>query len=222
MSSLLRAASDMATLIELIGSAPDSALGSPDALRQQLLTQLRDFERSAERIAKVDAADIAEARFALVAWADDAVARSQWYARGHWSPLQREVLDTLNAGKEFFEHLDGLKPDSPAREVYFLALALGFEGQLALERSLANNDARARLVEREYQQLRRSGRAVEITRERELTPTAYRLSIHREVRRGGGMLRYLLVILLAGLVTYGVLWALLEVFAGDFPVAGGG
>jgi len=51
-----------------------------------------------------------EARFAVFAWADEAVLVSEWSGVNEWlkHPLQREFYGTANAGEEFFERLDGL------------------------------------------------------------------------------------------------------------------
>ncbi|WP_320006564.1 DotU family type IV/VI secretion system protein [Maridesulfovibrio sp.] len=51
-----------------------------------------------------------EARFAVFAWADEAVLVSEWSGMNEWlkHPLQRKFYGTANAGEEFFERLDGL------------------------------------------------------------------------------------------------------------------
>ncbi len=97
-----------------------------------------------------------DARFAVFAWADEAVLVSKWSGVREWlkHPLQREFYGTANAGEEFFERLDKLfnrnngpvdqslfadmeKDGEPVNgnglsevlEVYALCLSLGFTGK---------------------------------------------------------------------------------------------
>ncbi|ACS78501.1 DotU family type IV/VI secretion system protein [Maridesulfovibrio salexigens] len=97
-----------------------------------------------------------DARFAVFAWADEAVLISKWAGVRDWlkHPLQREFYGTANAGEEFFERLDKLfnrnngpvdqslfadmeKEGQPVNdnglsevlEVYALCLSLGFTGK---------------------------------------------------------------------------------------------
>lgn len=97
------------------------------------------------------------ARFAVFAWADEAVLCSSWTGVREWlkRPLQREYYGTSSAGEEFFERLDGLlgggketgaenllaefvkdsdleakaeNGNAEVLEVYTLCLALGYTG----------------------------------------------------------------------------------------------
>ncbi|NDV23337.1 DotU family type IV/VI secretion system protein [Desulfovibrio sp. JC022] len=100
-----------------------------------------------------------DARFAVFAWADEAVLVSKWEGVREWlkHPLQREFYGTANAGEEFFERLDKLfnrnngpvdqslfadmekEGEDPANangnglvevlEVYALCLSLGYTGK---------------------------------------------------------------------------------------------
>lgn len=72
------------------------------------------------------------ARFAVFAWADEAILSSQWSGRTQWQreQLQRQYFQTADAGELFFEQLNTLGPHQrDVREVYYLCLALGFTGQ---------------------------------------------------------------------------------------------
>ncbi len=76
--------------------------------------------------------DYNEARFAVCAWVDEMILNSDWKEKGRWQreQLQRLYYNTTNAGEEFFEHLSSLDMGRrDVREVYYLCLALGFQGQ---------------------------------------------------------------------------------------------
>jgi type VI secretion system protein ImpK len=77
--------------------------------------------------------DLAEARYALVAFIDEQVLRSSWQGREEWmrQPLQLISYRENVAGENFFRRLRALlqQPDRlPAVQVYALCLALGFRG----------------------------------------------------------------------------------------------
>jgi len=72
------------------------------------------------------------ARFAICAWADEAILSSAWNQKGQWQKeqLQRIFYQTTDAGEEFFEKLNALEPHQrEVREVYYLCLAMGFAGR---------------------------------------------------------------------------------------------
>jgi type IV/VI secretion system ImpK/VasF family protein len=220
MASLLRAAGDLVTLIELIGNAPDASLGQPSDLRNQLKSQLERFTRAAaSSTPPPDGAALEEARFALIAWTDEVILRSRWSGRHEWEKhtLGMELLRTANAGQEFFQHLEKLPRESRAREVFFAVLALGFEGQY-----IRNEAERAQLIQREFETLRAIGATVELGRERDLTPAAYKVQVDRGGARGSGVLRYVLTLLAVALLAYGAGWALLQLLVTDLPPVGGG
>jgi len=110
-----------------------------------------------------------KARFAVFAWADEAILCSPWPGSREWlkRPLQREFYGTANAGEEFFERLDRLLgdrsqdsdenvlsefakesdlevPADPGNdevlEVYTLCLALGYTGMYFNESDRGNLD----------------------------------------------------------------------------------
>jgi type VI secretion system protein ImpK len=73
-----------------------------------------------------------EARFAVLSWVDETILNSNWPHRGHWQHLMLAYYGTLNAGEEFFRRLDKLTPQAnDVREIYYLCLCLGFEGEYA-------------------------------------------------------------------------------------------
>jgi len=128
-----------------------------------------------------------------------------------------QLYRTNRAGNEFFAHLGRLRPEqSAAREVYFLALALGFEGQYQSQPA----ELRA-LIAREYEVLRAAGRVAETTRESQLTPEAYALEIELPPRPSSGIALGLTALALGMFVLYGALWIVLHAISGDVPVPKG-
>jgi type IV/VI secretion system ImpK/VasF family protein len=77
--------------------------------------------------------DLAEARYALVAFADEQVLKSPWAGREDWMkrPLQLALYQENSAGENFFVRLRNLlqRGDRPlAVQAYSLCLTLGFRG----------------------------------------------------------------------------------------------
>ena len=76
--------------------------------------------------------------FAVFSWVDEAITNSAWREKNLWLgeplPLQRLYYDTANAGEIFFDRLNALGPHQrDVREVYYLCLALGFQGRYCHE-----------------------------------------------------------------------------------------
>jgi type VI secretion system protein ImpK len=72
------------------------------------------------------------ARYALCAWIDERILAAGWEHAGRWraEPLQLVYYGSADAGEKFFERLKQMGAQQNAvREVYFLCLALGFEGR---------------------------------------------------------------------------------------------
>jgi type IV/VI secretion system ImpK/VasF family protein len=130
---LYRACADVLALAAQLPAAPLPP--SPAELRQQLVAAL-DKMVSRGRRAELPDRDLAEARYALVAFLDEQVLRASWQGRTEWMnrPLQFELYQDNNAGEDFFVRLSALLRggDRPlAVQVYYLCLALGFEGMYA-------------------------------------------------------------------------------------------
>ena len=104
-------------------------------LQQDLDALLAEQERLVKRH-DIPAADYDRARFAVVAWADEAIVGhahdvnrelAQSWKR---SPLQKRLYGTTNAGEEFFDRLAVVPVgDTAVREIYHLCLCLGFRGR---------------------------------------------------------------------------------------------
>ena len=76
--------------------------------------------------------DYDQARYAVCAWIDETVLAAEWTPKARWRPelLQRLYYQSADAGEKFFERLNRLGvQQNGIREVYFLCLALGFEGR---------------------------------------------------------------------------------------------
>jgi type IV/VI secretion system ImpK/VasF family protein len=170
------------------------------------------FSRSAAAGQAPD--EVEEARFALVAWIDEVVSVSGWAGAEEWmrEPLQLQVFGTRQAGVEFYSRLENLRPENAAAlEVYFDCLALGFQGSYA-----GRDGDRQAIVQRTLDKLRRVERALDLGREKRVTPTAYKVDITLSGRSGR-----LLPMLLGGmgglLLLFGLLWGVLFLRAGGVP-----
>ena len=109
---------------------------SADQVYVELREKLKAAKLSAEQAQK-RSSDIDEATFAVAAWLDEIMARHDTWWSGA-TPLQVTLFDTNNAGNEFYIHLSHLTAEQDeAREVYYVALCLGFVGQYYFETSEA-------------------------------------------------------------------------------------
>jgi type VI secretion system protein ImpK len=127
---MYRACADVLALATQLPVATD--LPQPAELRQRLSAAL-DKMISRGRRARLPDADLAEARYALVALLDEQVLRASWAGRSEWMnrPLQFDLYQENNAGEDFFVRLGSLlrSGDRPlAVQVYYLCLTLGFRG----------------------------------------------------------------------------------------------
>ena len=98
-----------------------------------LLTQ----QAAAARDQGMSEEDVQEARFAVVAWADEMILQqTDWVHHQRWqsTPLQLEYCDTRNAGEELCERLERLRPEQSAVREIFCCLGLGFRGCYCLGR----------------------------------------------------------------------------------------
>lgn len=111
--------------------------GDPEGLRKRIAEMFSSFERDAQD-AGIRTEDIFSARFALTAFLDEAINRSDWQGKAVWAnrPLSLEQFNTNRAGDEFFDRLDTIRQHPEASpdllEIYYTCLTLGFEGKYAL------------------------------------------------------------------------------------------
>jgi type VI secretion system protein ImpK len=80
--------------------------------------------------------DYDAARFALLSWIDETVMNSAWVHRDKWKHdlLQSRYYHTTDAGEIFFDRLNSIGlHQREVREVYYLCLAMGFQGRYCHE-----------------------------------------------------------------------------------------
>lgn len=109
-------------------------LGNPEALKGLLLAYFRDFDRVCVIHRKApEAAE--QVKYALAAFIDETVINSENNCREAWitEPLQTQFFNDNLAGENFFKRLETLLPDLrrhlDVAEVFYLCLALGFQGR---------------------------------------------------------------------------------------------
>jgi type VI secretion system protein ImpK len=105
-------------------------------LRQRIQTSL-DALVGKGRAVGISDPDLAEVRYALVAFIDEQILKSNWPGRAEWmgQPLQLVLYNQYTAGETFFARMRGLlnegnRPDALA--AYALCLMLGFRGQFGV------------------------------------------------------------------------------------------
>jgi type VI secretion system protein ImpK len=129
-----------------------------DALNRGVRAMLEEFDRKA-KAQKIDPEDITASKYALVAFVDEAILRSQWAAKEQWAdnPLQLQLFETYLAGEGFFENLEKLRARREAAqeviEIYYICLILGFEGKYGIE-GPERLEALAKVVHDELKQFR--------------------------------------------------------------------
>jgi len=125
---------DAVTLATQLSQAPD--LPAPEILRQRINATFETLRQRAQQ-ADIASADAMEAIYALAAFMDEQILRSPWPARQQWmaQPLQLVYFHENTAGEGFYNRLAGLQAD-PGRahvvQIYYLCLALGFQGKYAV------------------------------------------------------------------------------------------
>jgi len=133
------------------------SLPPPQELRQRCQTALDALVGKGRNVGISDA-DIQEIRYALVAFIDEQILRSNWPGRTEWmsQPLQLVLYNQYTAGEIFFARMrsllnEGTRPDALA--AYALCLMLGFRGQFGVS---GDNSAVNTFTEAARQQLART------------------------------------------------------------------
>jgi type VI secretion system protein ImpK len=127
--------SDCLTLAMQLGSAQD--LPAPQVLRQRITGLLEAMNARASQ-AGIPPGDLNEALYAIVAFMDEQILRSQWSGRQQWmsQPLQLTYFNENTAGEGFFQRMQALEQrpsQAHVLEIYYLCLTLGFRGKYALQ-----------------------------------------------------------------------------------------
>jgi type VI secretion system protein ImpK len=170
--------------------------------------------RQQARTAGYADADAEEALFAAAAWADEVVQACSWAGAADWQRrlLQRRYFNVGNAGMAFFERLDKLTSEQlDVREVYGLALSLGFAGRYGYDR---NQKALTDIKRANLDMLLGDGMAVDP--DRPIFPDGYGAAPggaptgkQRARRRVSLLAMTLLIPLLVLVVLYGVYYAVI-------------
>ena len=112
---------DLFSLVLYLRESRDS--DQPGALHEKIVSLFASLEEEARGLSMPDA-DLQDARYALVALLDETIG---WASR-----LEQELFKNNVAGEEFFaklEQIKGAKGRNAVLEVYYICLALGFEGR---------------------------------------------------------------------------------------------
>jgi type VI secretion system protein ImpK len=111
-------------------------LPAPDILQRRVLG-LFDKMMEEGRAERIPEQDMIDAKFALAAFADEVIYHSTWPGKTQWlsNPLQLQFFGLNTAGDGFFVNLDNLhgqRGRNHVAQIYFLCLALGFQGKYRL------------------------------------------------------------------------------------------
>jgi len=126
--------SDVLSLILQLRNSRD--LPAPDILQRRVLG-LFDTMMQNGREARIPEQDMIDAKYALAAFADEIIYHSNWPGKTQWlsNPLQLQFFQLNTAGDGFFTNLDNLHGQRQrvhVAQIYFLCLALGFQGKYRL------------------------------------------------------------------------------------------
>jgi type VI secretion system protein ImpK len=216
--NLGRVAGDFFASVLLVSEAPEEQFTDAASLRAQLVSLLDVVSRD-PLAQSLESQELEDARFALVAWADETLIKSSWPGRGDWSQdlLQQQLFRTNRGGDEFYERLERLRPDqNAARYVYFLCFAFGFEGQY-----VGDEAQRQAIINQCYDMLRAAGLAKDSITVRQLSPEAYNLEVHLEPPSSGSLIKILARWGGGAALLFGVLWGILTYLAASVPLPPG-
>jgi type VI secretion system protein ImpK len=125
------ASSLFSLILSLRGS---SAYGQEADLRARIAEYLDRIDKEGQE-AGIARDDLEAAKYPLVAFIDETILNSEWTGRERWRerPLQADLYGEVVAGERFFERLDKVRQGGESKahllEIYYLCLALGFEGK---------------------------------------------------------------------------------------------
>lgn len=116
---------------------------APEYLQRQLILQIEGYDRQATRIGGNFLEAYGDARYAIVALADELLINEPWQYRQWWQHnlLEEAVHGTYVAGEEFFRRAERILTERRTMEyrevarVYLLCMQLGFRGQYRGARS---------------------------------------------------------------------------------------
>jgi type VI secretion system protein ImpK len=135
MQGMYDSCADVLSLGARLVNAPN--LPEADELRMRIGALLDQMATKGGQ-AGLSQDDIEDARYALVAYLDEQILQSSWTGRQEWllEPLQLKYFNENTAGEGFFERMKAIE-SRPERthvlQLYFLCLALGFQGMYAIK-----------------------------------------------------------------------------------------
>ncbi len=151
--------------------------GQPRRTSDQVYGELRRRVEDARNAALQDQKrkeDVDEAAFGIVAWLDEIIARHPAFWEAATS-LQVTLFDTTSAGNQFFTHLSALKPQQDeVREVYYVALCLGFVGEYYYE--VGDQGELGRLKELHVRHLPAAAALLQTLADEKVTAQPYRVA----------------------------------------------
>lgn len=160
----------------------------PEALRsvQENARSLVEQARKMARAAGKPQAHVEQAGFAAVAWFDEVLSRHEG-SKDYAVPLQLSLFHTGSAATEFFDHLANLGSETEeVREVYSMALLLGFVGQYYYEQGDSGELGRIKALH--CRQCTTAGVVLQTLQREPITPQPYQLpdapAHHLPVSRG--------------------------------------
>jgi type VI secretion system protein ImpK len=216
-TNLGRIAADPMGFALLLREAPEGGRQDLPSVRTHLLGLLDAFIRHPLALTIPEEAE--EARFALVAFADEILIVSSWSQREQWrkESLQISLYRTNRAGDEFYDHLAALRPEqNQARAVYYLCLALGFEGCYA-----GRQAERHELMRQQFEMLRAAHRTLDVAATRPLAPPAYEVAMEIKAGRGRRLWSVFTGWTATVLGLFGVFWLVLRWLAAQVPLPPG-
>jgi type VI secretion system protein ImpK len=147
----------------------------------------------------VNRAHYEKARFAVFAWIDETVLKSDFEGKGIWQRklLQRTYYQTTGGGIEFYSKLDDLEEEEgDVREVFFLCLTLGFSGRFGS--TLDDAALRTRIREQHFKRLAGPVDLLSKTATTRLFPQAYSQNIPLQLEKPARKVRSLIMTLVLG------------------------
>jgi type VI secretion system protein ImpK len=126
--------SDVLSLILQLRGSQD--LPPPDVLQRRVLG-LFDTMMQNGKETRIPEQDMLDVKYALAAFCDEIIYHSNWPGRTQWlnNPLQLQFFGENTAGDGFYDRLDALyaqRGRDHVTQIYFLCLALGFQGKYRL------------------------------------------------------------------------------------------
>ncbi len=127
-------ASDALSLGSQLGLA--QALPPVDELQRRISGMFDQMQRRCRDVG-IPQEDFDDARYAIAAFIDEQVVRTEWPGRAQWlaNPLQMVYFHENTAGEGFFTRMTALQAQ-PQRahvlEIYYWCLELGFQGKFAV------------------------------------------------------------------------------------------